>query len=138
MSERVEMLVPNIPQCRRILWKGMKGEDVEWLQDILSELNNFYKFCPSPTPLKSTGYFGDETAKFLKFFQYKENLVPDSHFDWATCERLNYRYNDYLDIQIRTGWGKYKTQEEYLNARFADDIAIDNKKAADKRALDRF
>lgn len=135
MSDRVTMMVPNVPQCNRILYKGLKGEDVKWIQDILSELNDFYKFCPSTTSLKTTGYFGDETAKFVKFFQYFENLIPDSHFDRATCERMNYRYNDYLDIQLRTGWGKYKTQEEYLNSRFEEEPAP---KRNDNYYLDRF
>ena len=121
MGERIEMLPPNIPQCKRVLYKGLKGEDVEWLQDILNDLNDFYKYCPMKTPFKIDGFFGDDTARVLKFFQYRENLIPDSYFDRATCERLNYRYNDYLDIQNRTGFGRYKNIGEYLDSRFSEN-----------------
>jgi peptidoglycan hydrolase-like protein with peptidoglycan-binding domain len=120
MSARIEMLPPNTPQCSRVLHKGMKGDDVQWMQELLIDLNDFYKFCPMKTPFTATGYFGDETARLLKFFQYRENLVPDSHFDRATCNRLNYRYNDYIDIRSRVGFEKYKTSEEYLNSRFGE------------------
>ena len=120
MSEVIPMLAPNIPQCKRVLYRGLKGDDVEWLQDILKELNDFYRFVPTSTPLKVDGHFGDTTAKYLKFFQYSENLIPDTFFDRATCERLDFRYHDYLDIQVRTGFGKYKTQKEYLKSRFGD------------------
>lgn len=119
MGENNAMLVPNAPQCKRLLYKGMKGEDVKWLQEILNDLNAFYKFCPTNTPLKVTGFFGDDTARYLKFFQYRESLIPDSHFDRATCDKLNSRYNDYIDIQYRSKF-HYNNIEDYLNSRFSD------------------
>jgi peptidoglycan hydrolase-like protein with peptidoglycan-binding domain len=111
--------IPNAPQCKRLLYKGMKGEDVKWMQELLSDLNAFYKFCPTPTPLKMTGVFGEDTAKFLKFYQYYENLIPDSRFDRATCDKLNYRYIDYLDIQNRSKF-RYDNINDYLDSRFSD------------------
>jgi peptidoglycan hydrolase-like protein with peptidoglycan-binding domain len=114
------MNVPNDPNCKRVLYRGLKGSDVEWVQDILSELNNFYKFCPTSKVLKPDGHYGDETAKLVRFFQYSENLIPDSFFDKTTCDRMNYRWLDYLDIQSRTGFGKFKNITEYLNSRFED------------------
>jgi peptidoglycan hydrolase-like protein with peptidoglycan-binding domain len=120
MSEVIPMNAPNVPQCKRVLYRGLKGNDVEWMQETLMELNDFYKFCPSSKVAKADGHYGDETAKLVKFFQYKENLIPDTFFDRATCEKMNYRWSDYLDIQSRTGWGRYRTINEYLASRFED------------------
>jgi len=112
MSEVRSSLIPNDPNCKRILHKGVKGEDVAWSQDKLGELNGFYKFCPSTKPLQMTRYFGDETAKFLKFYQYYEDLLLDCNFDKENCDRLNHRYIDYLDFQSRTGFAKFKSINE--------------------------
>ena len=120
MEERNVMQTPNSPQCKRMLRKGMSGEDVKWLQELLNDLNSFYKFCPTKTPLKTTGFFGDDTARYLKFFQYRESLIPDCIFDKATCDKLNMRYNDYIDIQYRTKF-HYDSMEAYLNSRFSED-----------------
>lgn len=33
---------------------------------------------------------------------------------------MNYRWQDYIDIQSRTGFGKFKNINEYLASRFND------------------
>lgn len=101
MSAPNPMLVPNTKHVKRILYKGMSGEDVKYLQEMLDDLNSFYKFCPSRT-LKASGYFGDETARFLKFFQYKSDLIPDSYFDKATSDALEKWYANYIvDLSLQ-------------------------------------
>ena len=101
MSEPIPMLVPNSANVKRILRKGMQGKDVAYIQEVLDELNSFYKFCPSK-PLKASGRFGDDTQKYVKFFQYKADLIPDCYFDRATNDAMEAWWNQYLnDMQFK-------------------------------------
>jgi peptidoglycan hydrolase-like protein with peptidoglycan-binding domain len=108
MSEPIPMLAPNSTNVKRTLYRGMRGNDVAYIQEVLDELNSFYKFCPSK-PVKASGYFGDETAKLVKFFQYKADLIPDSHFDRDTNNAMEQWWNQYLnDMQFKVQAAKVK------------------------------
>lgn len=95
MSERMEMNAPNGKFVKRILYRGKQGEDVRWLQEMLDELNQAYKFCPVKS-LQASGYFGDTTAKFVKFFQYWTDLLPDSFYERQTHNALERTYQNYI------------------------------------------
>ncbi|HEY8561138.1 MAG TPA: peptidoglycan-binding domain-containing protein [Pyrinomonadaceae bacterium] len=95
MSERMEMAAPNGKFVKRILYRGLQGEDVRWLQEMMDELNQHYKFCPVRS-LQTSGYYGDTTHKFVKFFQYYCDLLPDGFYDRRTHDALEATYKNYL------------------------------------------
>jgi murein L,D-transpeptidase YcbB/YkuD len=95
MSERMEMNVPNGKYVKRILRRGLQGEDVRWLQECLDELNQTYKYCPVRS-LQASGYYGDTTHQFVKFFQYWTDLLPDGFYERRTHDALEATYKNYL------------------------------------------
>ena len=98
MNTGKAITAPNSKFVKRVLHIGSKGEDVAYVQDILDELNSFYKFCPVKR-LQPTGYFGPETQKFLKFFQYWVDLEKDScfaYFEKKTSDAMEQTYQEYL------------------------------------------
>lgn len=91
------LVAPNTANNKRVLRKGMQGEDVKYIQDILGELNKYYKFCPTKN-LKVNGYFGNETEKMLKFFQYWVDLeYYYCYFEKNTSNAMETTYEEYLD-----------------------------------------
>ncbi len=95
MSERMQMNIPNGKFVKRVLYRGLQGEDVRWLQEMLDELNQQYKFCPVKG-LQASGYYGDTTHKFVKFFQYYVELLPDGFYERETHNALEATYRNYL------------------------------------------
>ena len=113
MSERMAMNAPNGKFVKRILYRGLQGEDVRWLQEMLDELNQYYKFCPVKS-LQTSGYYGDNTHKFVKFFQYYTNLLPDGFYEKETHNALEATYRNYLaELGMRLPGGAQKSQHVY-------------------------
>jgi len=78
------------------LFYGMKGPKVLELQCMLDELNDYYNFRKGKK-LPTTGYFGDETKRFVTAFQLFVNLYPaDGMVDARTHDMLEARYFNYM------------------------------------------
>ena len=90
----------NLPakyQFKKNLYKGMKGREVEVLQMWLDELNSYYEFRKGKT-LPATGFYGDETRRFVTAFQLFVDLVPaDGMYDCRTHDMLQARYYNYTN-----------------------------------------
>ena len=96
MSE-TNLLAPNTKYNKRVLRVGMKGDDVKYMQGVLSDLNDFYKFCPTKN-LQDSGYFGNETQKMVKFFQYWVGLNDwAGYFERNTCNAMEKKYVIYME-----------------------------------------
>jgi len=95
MSERMEMNTPNGKYVKRVLYRSLQGEDVRWVQGMLDELNQAYKFCPVKS-LQSSGYYGDNTHKFVRFFQTWTGLLPDGFYERLTHNALERTYQNYI------------------------------------------
>ena len=81
---------------KKTLYQGMKGRDVEVLQMWLDDLNSYYEFRKNKS-LSTTGYFGDETRRFVASFQLFVDLAPaDGYYDRRTHEMLQARYYNYI------------------------------------------
>lgn len=65
----------------RIMYYGMRGEDVRQLQIRLNKENG--------TTQPETGYFGTITRDNVKVYQYRNNLVPDGFVGRLTLNKLN-------------------------------------------------
>lgn len=82
---------------KRTLYQGMKGREVEVLQMWLEDLNEFYKFRKGKT-LKRTGYYGDETRRFVAAFQlFVELSPPDGWYDYKTHDLIQARYANMVE-----------------------------------------
>jgi peptidoglycan hydrolase-like protein with peptidoglycan-binding domain len=110
MGERVAMLPAGTKFVKRVLHKGMSGEDVKYVQELMDELNDFYKFCPNRTDLKTSGFYGPETARFVTYFQIWMDLVMDGYFDKNTSEKAEQKWQDMIRLRSRK-W--YETYEDY-------------------------
>lgn len=100
MSERMAMNTPKI-HAKRVIYRGLQGNDVRDIQELLVDLNDFYNFCPGKN-LQPSGYFGDETHRLLKFFQYWVDLLPDGFYEKLTDEALEKSYQNYMaELSIR-------------------------------------
>ena len=62
----------DYPVPKRTLYKGCSGDDVKWLQYALKRLGH---------PFDCTGYFGDKTEKYVKWFQDAFGLPQTGIFD---------------------------------------------------------
>lgn len=111
MSELTTLVAPNTANVKRVLRKGMQGEDVKYMQEILVELNDHYKFCPTKY-LKNSGKFGNETEKFLKFFQYWVSLERYyCYFERNTSNAMESTYEEYLDdMRMKVLFARTKQQ----------------------------
>lgn len=91
------LVAPNTKKVKRVLRKGMQGQDVVYMQTMLDKLNTYYRFCPQ-NGVKATGYFGDHTENLLKFFQYWVGLdYWACYFEKNTSKALDAKFDEYLD-----------------------------------------
>lgn len=104
---------PDKYPFKRMLYKGMKGREVEVLQDWLDNLNDYYQFCKGKS-LNPTGYFGQDTKYFVTLFQIFVELYPaDGIYDYRTHNMLQWRYYnmmqstaEYITKQNKAAWNK--------------------------------
>jgi peptidoglycan hydrolase-like protein with peptidoglycan-binding domain len=127
MNTGKPITAPNTRFVKRVLHIGSRGDDVYYVQDLLDELNGFYKFCPVRR-LQPNGYFGPETQKFLKFFQYWVDLEKDAcfaYFEKKTSDALEQAYAEYLD--------DLRVQGTFARTRKMFDDLINNPKPVQKK-----
>ena len=67
------------PVPTRLLSYGSSGEDVKWLQAVLTQ---------NGLTMNMTGYFGDKTRNYVKAFQRSHGLTPDGMVGPATLAKL--------------------------------------------------
>jgi hypothetical protein len=77
-----EETIPDF-NYKRVLRKGMRGDDVVSLQDALKARNYF------PTNISSTGYFGSITERYVKEFQAAKGLTVDGIVGPKTALAIN-------------------------------------------------
>ena len=87
MENVQKMETPNLPKVKRILHKGMSGNDVKFIQERLDTLNQVYKFCPISN-LESSGTFGRTTHTFVTFFQIFSDICTDGWVDKVTANSI--------------------------------------------------
>jgi peptidoglycan hydrolase-like protein with peptidoglycan-binding domain len=88
---------------KRNLCQGMKGREVEVLQMWLDDLNGYYNFRRGKT-LKPTGFYGDETRRFVTAFQLFVELYPaDGMHDYRTHDLLQHRYANFEESVWNAG-----------------------------------
>lgn len=100
---------------------GASGSDVENLQERLKELG----YAVSST----TGYFGEETDKAVKYFQRMSGLSDDGSVGHMTQELLF--------SKEATPSLEYEAQQKAAADKAAADKAAADKAAADKAAADK-
>lgn len=78
------------------LFYGMQGERIKELQVMLDTLNDYYNFRKGKS-LPTTGFYGDETKRFVTMFQLFVEVYPaDGMVDARTHDMLEARYYNYI------------------------------------------
>jgi len=107
-TNEVNNETPTIFPFKRALFQGMKGREVEVLQDWLNELNEYYNFHPG-FHINATGKYGLFTKTFVMKFQRFVGLEANGVFCYRTYDLMQWRFYNMIQsmnkaIKARGVW----------------------------------
>jgi hypothetical protein len=117
----------------KTLHYGLRGAEVERLQDWLNEMNEYYNFCKSVKSVKLSGFFDFDTVIMVVAFQGFWGYHQNGIYDLQTHDLMEWKFYNYM-TNTKIAWQRAQEEEKRKQEEAANRIkkpVLQVKKAKD-------